>query len=64
MGLRLQNMRDRRKDKGVKVCPTVNMSEVKFLEPVDEEGEEKDSDDSADEPLNKKEVETMNTRLS
>mgnify|MGYP003886999297 CR=1 FL=1 len=34
-------MRDRRKDKGVKICPTVNMSEVTYLEPLnDEEGED------------------------
>ena len=35
MGLRLQNMRDRKRDKGVKVCPEVQMSEVAFLEPVE-----------------------------
>jgi hypothetical protein len=29
-------MRDRRRDKGVKVCPEVQMSEVAFLEPVEE----------------------------
>ena len=32
-------MRERTRDKGVKVCPNVNMSEIKFLEPLDEEGE-------------------------
>jgi hypothetical protein len=42
MGLRLQNMRDRRKDKGVKICPQVNMSEVAFLEPLEEEKDEDD----------------------
>ena len=35
MGLRLYNMRDRKRDKGVKVCPDVLMSEVAFLEPVE-----------------------------
>ncbi len=35
MGLRLQNMRDRKRDKGVKVCPEVHMSEVAFLEPIE-----------------------------
>ena len=44
MGLRLQNMRDRKRDKGVKVCPEVQMSEVEFLEPLDEEGERKDEE--------------------
>jgi hypothetical protein len=44
MGLRLQNMRDRRRDKGVKVCPEVKMSEVAFLEPIDEEPELKATD--------------------
>jgi len=39
MGLRLQNMRDRKKDKGVKVCPDVLMSEVAFLEPYEEDSE-------------------------
>jgi hypothetical protein len=37
-------MRDRRKDKGVKICPQVNMSEVAFLEPLEENGN-KSSDD-------------------
>jgi len=32
-------MRDRKKDKGVKVCPEVQMSEVAFLEPYEEEAE-------------------------
>ena len=42
MGLRLQNMRDRKRDKGVRVCPEVKMSEVEFLEPLDENGERAD----------------------
>jgi hypothetical protein len=28
-------MRDRKRDKGVKVCPEVQMSEVAFLEPIE-----------------------------
>ena len=32
-------MRDRKKDKGVKVCPDVQMSEVAFLEPYEEDPE-------------------------
>ena len=35
-------MRDRKRDKGVKVCPEVKMSEVEFLEPLDENGERDD----------------------
>jgi len=34
-------MRDRKKDKGVKVCPDVKMSEVAFLEPYEEDAESK-----------------------
>lgn len=49
MGLRLQNMRDRRKDKGVKICPTVNMSEVAFLEPLEDEDKDGKSSDEEDE---------------
>ena len=48
MGLRLQNMRDRRKDKGVKICPQVNMSEVAFLEPIEDEEPESEDDDQLD----------------
>ena len=49
MGLRLQNMRDRRKDKGVRVCPEVKMSEVSFLEPLEDENKEKENDSDDDE---------------
>ena len=47
MGLRLQNMRDRKRDKGVRMCPEVKMSEVQFLEPLDENGE-RDDDEAID----------------
>ena len=46
MALRLQNMRNRNKDKGVKVCPTVKMSEIKFLEPLDDDGERIDENEA------------------
>ena len=39
-------MRDRNKDKGVKVCPTVELNEIHFLEPLEEDK------DSSDESLN------------
>ena len=44
MGLRLQNMRDRKKDKGIRMCPEVKMSEVEFLEPLDQNGERIDDE--------------------
>lgn len=37
-GMRLQNMRDRKRDKGVRICPNVELSEVHFLEPPEESG--------------------------
>lgn len=33
MGLRLQNMRDRKRDKGVKICPNVTINDSDFIEP-------------------------------
>ena len=41
MGLRLSNMRDRRKDKGVKVCPEIQLTEKDLAEPegVQNDGE-------------------------
>ena len=56
MGLRLQNMRERCRDKGVKVCPNVNMSEIKFLEPLDEDGEREDETEIEGEDLEESEV--------
>ena len=41
-------MRDRKRDKGVKVCPEVKMSEVAFLEPI-EENAGSDNDNKNDE---------------
>ena len=40
----MQNLRERKNNKGVKICPEVQMSEVEFLEPLDENGEREDSE--------------------
>lgn len=40
MGLRLQNMRDRKKDKGVKICPNVTINDSDFIEPPVKRDEE------------------------
>lgn len=50
MALRLQNMRDRKKDQGVKICPPVSLSEIDFIEPppkkrLQEENGNNDGDD-------------------
>ena len=37
-------MRDRNRDTGVRICPEVKMSEVEFLEPLDENGERVDEE--------------------
>ena len=33
MALRLQNMRERKKESGVKMCPLVNLEDIDFIEP-------------------------------
>ena len=33
MALRLQNMRKRKKDAGVKLCPLVDLKDIDFIEP-------------------------------
>ena len=43
MALRLQNMRERKKDQGVKICPPVSLSEIDFIEPPPKKRLEEDS---------------------
>lgn len=42
-------MRDRKRDKGVRVCPEVHMSEVAFLEPLENDKESDKEDEKPDE---------------
>jgi DNA polymerase kappa len=52
MGLRLQNMRDRRKSKDVKVCPEVNFSDINFLHPIEKEDKSKPGEEPEEEEDN------------
>lgn len=52
MGLRLQNMRDRKRDKGVKMCPQVSLDDIQFIEPLDHDEDKHSSNPNSEDDEN------------